>query len=308
MIAESTTIIGELENSLGVPTFAFLSHWIGEYAVDADEEAGRLLVSTVVDRLRRENADEIALILVARGGYPIFADAVIRAMRHLDVDLQVLLPARVDGAASLLTLAAEKITLHPQAGLGAVDSGLCVAPRRPFNAALHAYSAVDPVSLLEMEEGSRAEMARLAYDRLIRHEQRRTAAHLLSGRDLDEAQIASFTTDTLGAGLSAGATQLDQASFDVRVAPAPLAEQLEALLAWGQEALSLFRSPQERFQLSDGLADEVEFEPATLVPAAAVVSIDAVWLHELDTGSPDPDAPKLMGHWRSWDPASRDSE
>lgn len=301
MSAEATTMIGELENSLGVPTFAFLGHWIGEYAVDADEQVGRLLVTAMVERLRREAASEVALVLVARGGYPAFADAIIRAIDHLNLRLQVVLPTGVDGSMSLLALAADQVTVHAQAGVGAVDSGLCVTPRRAFDATLHEYCPVDPATLIALDEGQRVEMARLAFDRQIRDEQRRAARRLVTSRGHDASLVARFTTTDLGCDLCARLGDLEAAGVAVRVAPDPLAEQLEDLVRWGESALSLFRSPGERFQVSDELADEVQFEPATLVPAAAIACADRSWVHELDTGSPDPDAPKLLGQWRRWD-------
>ena len=308
MIAESTTMIGELEQSLGIPTYALFAHWTGEYSVDVDEEAGRYLAQLVVERMRRERSDEVALIVGARGGYPAFADTLLRTVRQLDIGLQVIVPFRIDGVASLVAAAADSVTLHPTGAIGAIDGGLCVVPRRPLDAALIEYCPADPLDIPAIEQGEESVLARLAYDRYIRAQQRAMATEMLSGRDgVDDAAIVRLLEDTLGDGLSVGRQQLQQLGVDARVAPEPLAEQLEELVDWGRDALHLFESPDERFQVSDELASEVEFEPATFVPTAAIIGSDSAWLRELDTGSPDPDAPRLQGRWRRWDPQGDDS-
>ena len=302
MIAASTTIVGELETSLGVPTFAFFANWSGEYSVDADEEAGRLLTSMIVDRLRYEKVDDVAIVLGARGGYPAFADAVLRAMEQLDVGLQVIIPCRIGGSIGLVAVGADQVTFHPRAGISAVDSGPCVVPRKKLDASLIAHCPVDALDLGQVEQGEEPLYARLAYDRLIRDDQRRMACHLASGLGADEVAAEALFESTLGQGMTVGASQLAELGVDARVAPVPLAEQLEELLEWATDTVQLFAEPEDRFEVSDSLADEVEFKPATKVSAAAIVGVEAVWLHELDTGSPDPDAPRLLGKWRRWDP------
>ncbi len=295
MIAESTALLSQLENSLGVPTVAFFANWAGEYAVDADEEAGRLLTQMMVERLRQESSDALALVVGSRGGYPAFADAVLRTARHLDVELRVLLPCRVDGAASLIALAADQITLHPQAGVGPVDSGLCVVPKRELDASLFEHCPVAPTEVVGLTQSDVVEIARLTYDRFLRHHQRRMAQRFST-----DADAFAVVEERLGRGGTIGCAELSARGIDARVAPAPLAEQLEELRQWGEQALHLFRNPEERFEFSGELANEVEFQPAMDVAAGAIVSIDRVWLHELDTGSPDPHAPRLMGQWRLW--------
>lgn len=305
MIAESTTMIGELENSLGVPTFGFFANWNGEYSVDADEEAGRLLSQALVERIRQERGDEAALIIAARGGYPAFADTVLRTVRHLEIQLEVLVPCRVDGAAGLVAIGADSVTLHSRAGIGAVDTGLCVVPRRPLDASLIVHCPVEPAKLSEMEQNEEAILARLAYDRALRQNQRKMAGRLLDPSPTEES-ADWILESSLGSGMTVGAQRLRQAGLDARVAPDPLAEQLEQLLEWTRETLHLFDDPGTRFEFSDDLETEVEFEPAEHVPAAAIVGTGSVWLHELDTGSPDPDAPRLLGRWRRWDPEGDD--
>ncbi len=307
LIAESTTIIGELETSLGVPTVVFVANWTGEYSVDADEKAGRLVADAIVDRLRAEGGDRIALVIAARGGYPAFADAVLRTTRQLDVKLEALVPCRIDGAAGTVAAAADAATLHPGAGIGALDVGLCVAPRRPMNAALFAHCPVDPVRFAELDPADQSDLARLAFDRFIRDEQRRMAGYLL-GADLQQETVDWLLDARLGAGMTTGVDRLNEIGVDARVAPDPLAEQLEELIDWARGALHLFETPDDRFRVSEDIETEVEFEPATLVPAAAILSGDMVWLHQLDTGSPDPDAPRLFGRWTFWNPTENQEE
>lgn len=302
MIAESTTIVSELETSLGVPTFAFFANWSGEYSVDADEEAGRLLTSMIIDRLRCEKVDDVAIVLGGRGGYPAFADTVLRAVDQLDVRLQAIVPCRIGGAVGLVAVGADQVTIHPGAGISAVDSGLCVVPRRSLDASLIPHCPVDPLDLALVDQGEEPLFARLAHDRLIRSGQRRLAGRLTASGSVDEAGVDALLESTLGEGMTVGATELVELGIDARVAPVPLAEQLEELLDWATETVQLFAEPEERFEVSESLADEVEFEPATTVAAATIVGVEAVWLHELDTGSPDPDAPRLLGKWRRWDP------
>ncbi len=280
---------------MGVPTVAFFSNWTGEYAVDPDEEAGRLLTQVMVERLRSDCSDALALVVASRGGYPAFADMVMQTARHLDVELRVIIPCRVDGAASLIALGAQEALLHPQAGLGPVDSGLCVAPSRKVDASLLDDCPLDPVSLAALDPAEELEVGRLTYDRYIRRQQRRLVERFTTTDD-----TPFLIEDWLGRGGTGGRDELLERGVKARVAPIPLAEQLEELLEWAREALHLFRRPEDRFQFSGELADEVEFEPATEVAAGAIVSIDRVWLHELDTGSPDPHAPCLLGEWRGW--------
>ena len=312
MIAEATAMIGELETSLGIPTFAFFANWTGEYAVDANEEAGHLLSSMIMERTRRTGAEQVALILGARGGYPAFADIVLRTVRQMGIEVQAVLTCRVDGAVGILAAGCDSLTLHPQAGIGALDAGLCVVPRREIDSALLEHWPGDTANLLLGDEGREGIFSRIANDRLIRNEQYHLACRVLPQpqRDEDEELDTEVTTDDplrwileaeLGRGTTVGTSTLRGQGLQARVAPDPLSEQLEDLLDWASSTLHLFSAPQDRFQVSEW-ADEVEFDLATTVKAAAIVGIDAVWIHELDTGSPDPDAPRLTGRWRGWDP------
>lgn len=273
MITEAMTLLGELETSLGVPTFALFSHWRGEYAVDLDEEAGRHLSTMIIERSRETKTKQVALIVDARGGYPAFADAVLRTIRQLDLELQTILMGRVDGSIGLLALGARLITLHPQAGLGALDSGLCVVPR----------STSGMINSVRQDQ-------RIIARQIARY-------HLRKGDK--SGSIDQLFEASLGQGATAPAELLEEIGLNLRIAPEPLAEQLEELRRWAAGALNLFETPGARFKVSDQWAEEVEFEPATTISAAAIIGIDAGWIHDLDTGSPDPDAPRLTGRWRT---------
>lgn len=271
MIAEATTILGELEASLGVPTFALFAHWRGEYAVDLDEEAGRLLSTMIIERIREQQAEQIALIVDGRGGYPTFADAVLRTTRQLNIELQTIPIGRIDGSIGLLALGAKLITLHPQAGIGALDRGLCVGAGR--------------------EEP----------DHFISRDQRQIARYLLKYYLQPHEQpppLDNLFLSTLGQGVTAPIDLLEKFGLNLRIAPDPLAEQLEELRRWAADALNLFEPPGARFKVSAQWAEEVEFEPATYISAAAIIGVERGWTYELDTGSPDPDAPRLAGRWR----------
>lgn len=271
MIAKATTILGELETSLGVPTFALFANWRGEFAVDLDEEAGRLLTTMIIERIRKDNATQIALILDARGGYPAFADLILRTLRQLNLELQTIPLDRIDGATALLAMGAKLITLHPQAGIGALDRGLCVAHGEP------------------------------QLDRILRKDQRQIAHHLAQYHlqtPEDSPPLHLLFDRNLGQGTTAPVPLLERFGLELRVTPEPLAEQLEELRRWATTTVELFDSPGARFRISDQWPEEVEFEPATDVRAAAIISTDKGWIYELDTGSPDPDAPRLIGRWR----------
>lgn len=290
MSAKATAILAELETSLGIPTFAVLAHWSGEYAVDLDEEAARILGGLVMERVRGQEVEEVALILCGRGGEASFADRVLRTLSHLELGLQVVLLDRVDGAVALLSLGATSLLLHPQAAVGAVDRGLCIAPRPQLSPEILQLLALEE---LPAEEEGRGEFLRVANEELQRHEQRVVGRRWL-GDDLAEV-------DQEALGRSGGLTVRDLQALGkaARVAPGPLAEQLDELLDWATEALHLTRRPGERFQVSEEWGEEVEFEPATSVNVGAVLSTHAAWMRELDTGSPDPDAPRLRGAWRA---------
>ncbi len=286
-------MMGELENSLGVPTFAYVAHWGGEYAVDADEEAGRLLTTAIVDRARGSDIEEVALILCGRGGEAVFADMVLRTLEHLEVGLKVVVADRVDGAIATVALGADEITMHPRAGVGAVDGGLLVVPGRPLDAGLWRYrERFAGIASGDTDAGDDV-LPRLAHDEFHRAEQS-GVAH----RWLDDGVAMAFTAARLGKAGTATVRRLMEAGLAARVAPGPLAEQLDELLAWAREGLHLYRSPGERFRVSDEWGEEVEFEPATAVNVGAILTVDSAWVREVDTGSPDPYAPRLRGHWR----------
>lgn len=308
-VAEAISMLGHLETSMGVPTFAFFANWKGEYAVDADEEASRILSNLIVERVRQSQVDEVAILLGARGGDPCFADSVLRTIWHLGIRAHAVLTCRVDAGIANLAIGCESITLHPQAGIGALDSGLLVVPPGRVDSATLPFFPESPFAV-SLDPAREQTLARLAEDRRIRQELRLQARRLIERRNegLDEKKILGAFESSLGRGGTLDSWSLIQMGLDVRVAPGPLAEQLEELLTWCGEHLHLFGRPHKRFRVTESFVEEVEFELATSVEAAAIFTIDTAWIHELDTGSPDPDAPRLTGAWRMWDPESPEKE
>lgn len=302
-VAEATTIIGELETSMGMPVVVFMANWKGEYAVDPGEEGGRRLASTLAQVHRRQGEpEEMALVMLGRGGTGAFCDQVLRCAANLGIRLDVVVPHRIDGAPAMVALGADRITLHPQGGIGAVDAGVLVAGRQRIDASLQQISGVDPLDLVSLSEADKAFISRLAYERQVQGEMRQIAHRWLSGETPWAMQ------QTLGRAGALGADELREEGVNIRVTPAPLAEQLEELLTWAESFMHLFRMPSERFEVSAEVADEVEFEPATLIPAAVLLEASGGWLFELDTGSPDPFAPRLLGQWSNWEPEAVDGE
>lgn len=302
-LAEATTMLAQLETSMGVPTFALFANWKGEYSVDVDEEAGRIFATMVLERMRRENGQEIAILLAARGGDPEFADAVLRAIWHLGLRAQVVILTRVDGAVAHLAIGAESITLHPLAGLGALDSGLLAVPPTAVTAGTLAYFPVSPLDA-PLEPARELLLCRVAEDRRVRAELRTQARRLLERKieDLEERELQLTFEESLGKSGTLDSWGLSQLGLECRVAPGPLAEQLEELLRWAGAHLRLYGEPPQRYRVSDSFAEEVEFDLATTIEAAAILSSEDAWIYELDTGSPDPDALKLKGNWKPWDP------
>ncbi len=303
-VSEATTIIGELETSLGMPVIVFLSHWQGEYAVDPGEDGGRLLSKVMVEVYRRHGEPrQMALVLLGRGGESCFADQVLRCAEHLDIELDVVVPHRIDGATALLALGADRITLHPGGGIGAVDRGLLVTGRQRVDSDIQELSGLSLRDLASLPESEKGVITRVARERLVCRDLRRLARRHIAG---DKAQWAMM--ESLGKGAALGQAELQNRGLDVRVAPGPLAEQLDELLEWGIDFMHLFEDPSQRFEVSAEVADEVEFEPATTVPAAVILEAESGYLYELDTGSPDPYAPRLLGGWSSWEPRALDGE
>lgn len=294
--SDFNAIVDQLEALLGCPTFIALASWEGEYAVDLDEEAGHRLVAQLLKRFGQANVEQAALIIVARGGHVAFAETLLRTLRHLDVELTVVVPHEVSGMASVLALGAAQITLHPAAGLGACDRGMCVLERVPWTASLldHLPDLTDTSIFGEQAPQT---LSAIANQQRYRTEVRLGLARQVSARQISPELVAATSLERLGEEGVADLGALSRAGARVQVASPELARQLETLLRSARDTHGLFDTPRARFERSTDWADEVEFAPAEDVAGALLASASLRDLYLLDTGSPDPDSPRLQGRW-----------
>ncbi|RDV39491.1 hypothetical protein DV096_02660 [Bradymonadaceae bacterium TMQ3] len=289
-------IVDQLEALLACPTFVALASWQGEYAVDLDEDAGHRLVAQVLRRFRQANFQQAALVIVARGGHVAFAETLLRALRHLDVELSVVVPHEVSGMASVLALGAGQITLHPAAGLGACDRGLCVLERVPWTASLLDHLPDFADTSIFGEQATRV-LSTIANQQRYRAEVRLGLARQVSARQISPELVAATSLERLGEEGVADLGALTRAGARVQVASPELSTLLEQLLLAARDNHGLFDTPRARFERSTDWADEVEFAPAEDVAGALLASAALRDLYLLDTGSPDPDSPRLQGRW-----------
>src|SRR5690554_5079704 len=75
------------------------------------------------DSVRARAHGHLTRVLAMRGGFPSFADGVLRALQGLGVEYRVHLPCPVDGAGGILYLGAREVVVHPLGGLGPLDRG-----------------------------------------------------------------------------------------------------------------------------------------------------------------------------------------
>ncbi|TXD39433.1 hypothetical protein FRC98_03285 [Lujinxingia vulgaris] len=288
--------IEQIETLLACPTFVALASWRGEYAVDLDEEAGGRLATQVLRRYREAPFTDAALVILARGGHVAFAETLLRTLRHLDVSLTVLVPHEVSGMASVLALGAERIVLHPAAGLGACDRGMCVLERVPWTANLleHLPELTDPAIFGEQATQT---LSTVANQQRYRAEVRLALARQVSARQISPELVAATSLERLGEEGVADLGGLTRAGARAEVASPELAELLEHLIRAARDTHGLFDTPRARFERSTDWADEVEFAPAEDVAGALLASASLRDLYVLDTGSPDPDSPRLQGRW-----------
>ncbi|RAL25230.1 hypothetical protein DL240_03195 [Lujinxingia litoralis] len=288
--------IQRLEKELGCPVFVMLASSAGEYAVDLDGEAGERLARQLLRRHREESFAEAALVIAAHGGQVRFAETLMRTLEHLEVAFRVVLPGEVSGVGAMLAIAAEEVVLHPAAGVGACDRGRCVVERGPWSATLLEHLPQLPESLLGGEQAAQT-LSTIAHQLRYRAEVGLCLARRVSARQISPELVSATSLEKLGEEGVAGAAALTRAGARVRLASDALAGALEALMVRATEVYGLFDTPKARFERSMDWADEVEFAPAEEVAGALLASGDMLELYVLDTGSPDPDAPRLHGRW-----------
>lgn len=121
-----------LEEALGVPVFVCAASWRPDIAVDLDEAAARVLV----DHLEEQAAEEVALVLIGRGGAIGFADLVARVTKRYRAHAVV--PYLATGAVSLAAISCATLRIGKYGALGAVD--VPTFDRRSDNLAVHLHA------------------------------------------------------------------------------------------------------------------------------------------------------------------------
>jgi hypothetical protein len=285
-----------LQNTTGLPAIVLAANWRGEYAVDLDEAACRVFFDLIRES-GLEEADQIALVIAVRGGWPAFADGVLRILRGLNIGVRAYVPCRIDGAGSLLAIGARELVVHPFGGMGPVDAGPNVEPAGPLT--------IDGLELMRrwgLEE-PRGRREKKAFARLARAAQLREVSQILARRTgrnagLDLSSVEAMFTRAMGEGTTLGADELKAIGFAARAGEAEENMAVWAMFEHYEQALKILEGPAPRFVPSEEWVDEVEFEPAMDVPAAVMATEEVEVFFDLDTGSPDPDMERLHGRWR----------
>lgn len=292
--------LAELSDALGMPVLAVVSGWHGNALANLGEEGGRAFIDVLADELDAQDAaaDTIGLFLVGRGGFPVFAEAVWRALTARGIDFTAIIPYRIDGVHSLLALSANKRLMHPYGALGAYDR----PPLGRFNVRLDAELLGGLEGLAELGVADPELAAELAFER-----RQARLAHGLMGRMLGGTESGlgarverSLGVETLGSELALGPDELDGLGLNTEVADAEVAHAIWRLYEAYEDELGILTPPMPRFSESE-VADEVEFEPAMGVTGAVIEGVHAQLIYEIDTGSPDPDTNMLDGEW-IWEP------
>jgi hypothetical protein len=287
--AELLAAVGDL---IDAQVIAVASGWRSNRVVNLDEAAVRVFIDVLDAKLEAaEPVEEVALVLVGRGGWPRFAEGVWRAVRGRGLRLTVVVPYRVDGVFSLLALAADERILHPYGALGAYD-------RRPLGQIKARLDAESAALLTRDEAVVESARAEIAFERRHAGLARGLMQRLVGDIDpaLFESAIAELGTRRLGSQLAIGAAELDRIGLDSRLADGELAALIWRLYRAYEHALGVREPPTPRYTESQ-LADEVEFEPAVGVTGALIETSDINRRFELDTGRPDPDTNMLDGRW-----------
>ncbi len=283
----------QLQAACAQPVALVAAGWRQGAEVNLDERAARALAHLIRSPLSHDPT-RLTLVLLARGGALDFADGVRRALA--DVQVTSLIPSRIDGAISLAALASDALRFAPEGALGAYDIGPLGPPQRVWcperAAALHM-----PLAQALGEEGPRVALA-LANQRVARRHASSLLRLIAASRERGawDALTSDLSVASLGEQVGLGAHDLARLDLDARPVDGPVAAALEALTRACDEALSLFDPPRPRYEPTT-LADEVEFELATSLPAGIIATVDAATLCSLDTGRPHPDTGLFEASW-----------
>jgi hypothetical protein len=291
-------LIESLQDALELPVLAVCVGTRGYTIANLDEHAARAFM----EMLRRNvDADEVALLLIGEGGYPVFADAVVRTLEQRGVRATAVVPHRVAGVFTNIALACERIIFHEHGSLGAYDQSLLGRQLTELDATtLEAWRAL-PEEIKTL--GPRS--YELARDRHLAELHTRLLERIVSrsASELSESLRHELSSARLGDQLSLGPGELQSFGLDATT----VAEHRDLVWAIYETYEELFelRDKQEPLFTESGVADEVEFEPARGVVGAVIEGARAELVFELDTGRPDPDTGMLEGEWL-WSRLSRD--
>ncbi len=287
-----------LEDTFGVPVILIASRWREERAVDLDRRAARTFLE-IFDAMPGEYdrpPETIGLFLVGRGGRTTFVNAVARVLDGYGVDYRCFVPGIVNGAYTLLGLGAEEVVCHPYGGLGAYDAP--PARRLEGRIDVETLGALRP-HLDGESEGIGGELPRLAQAAHLRSLARWQLERVVDGTDDGVgARVArELPVARLGAEVALGASDLAGLGVEARRADEAEREVMWRLYREVEADLGLRGEVPERYTESE-LAEEVEFEPARVIPGAIIESAYSSGVFQLDTGSPDPQTNMLDGTWR----------
>lgn len=87
-------LIGQLSDVLDMPILAIVSGWHGQNVVNLGDEAVRAFIEVLDDELEDADTDvdTIGLFLMGRGGFPLFAEGVWRALSGRGISATALVP------------------------------------------------------------------------------------------------------------------------------------------------------------------------------------------------------------------------
>jgi hypothetical protein len=295
-------LLAELSEALGQPVVAIVSGWQGDNIVNLGDEAVRAFLEVLDEELERaeDEVDSVALYLVGRGGFPVFAEGVWRALSGRGIETTAVVPYRADGIYSLLCLSAKQLLMHPYGAVGAYD-------RRPlgrFKARIDGESLLGLSEVASLEIAGADALAELGFERrqaqLCRELMKRMVGGTESGTGARVER--SLCAESLGGELALSAAELDRVGLSARVADPTLASLIWRIYCAYEQELEILEPPTPRYTASD-VADEVEFAPAMGLTGALIEGRHRQIRYELDTGSPDPDTNMLTGEWL-WEPMS----
>ena len=283
--------LARLEREFDSALFLVASSWSADRAHDMTADAGRVFLEAARRRQSRgKKFDRATVFVMGRGGHPAFAESVARALRAEYGDYDVIVPTMVNGAFSLIISGAEKIWLHPYAGVGAIDVGPVTQQGHEMDAIVYDdVPAMGGLGAADVEKLA----GRLARERHWRRMSRNLAGRI--GRDAVDVSLALAVED-LGQELSLEAKDLCTFGFTAETLSGAAAKLVWSLYESLEMELGVRRKPSPRYTETD-IAGEVEFEAAVGLEAACIETTRDCFSYVLDSGRPDPDTGVYHGEW-----------